>query len=123
MAYRPHAYRPPADWPGALCLDCGKPAKDFKGEDYGEHFKPAPEGWEPIETAPKWSGEQEYLLPDGTSVIGHWAQDLSGEHQPPFRGFFTKKGRDYYGDVMVEIYPVAWREQSASQTSSPNSPK
>lgn len=104
MLHRSHAYRPPADWPGALCVDCGCPAGELG------HYKPVPAGWEPIETAPKWHGEQEYLLEDGSVVVGHWAQDLSGEYQPPFRGFFTKRGRDHYGEVMVEIFPVAWRQ-------------
>jgi hypothetical protein len=107
MAFTPHRYRPPDGWPRGLCLDCGMPQVD-----QGQHYKPVPEGWEPIETAPKWCGEQDYLLPDGSVVVGHWAQDLSGECQPPFKGFFTKRGRDYHGDIMVEIHPIAWRERA-----------
>jgi hypothetical protein len=30
---------------------------------------------------------------DGREVVCHFAQDLSGEEQPPFRGWFVPNGR------------------------------
>lgn len=46
--------------------------------------------WRPIETAPRDATEVRVRLRDGRVVDrAHWACDLSGEKQPPFRGWFV----------------------------------
>lgn len=41
---------------------------------------------------------------DGREVEAHYACDLSGENQPPFEGWFERRGT-YFSAVE----PVAWR--------------
>jgi hypothetical protein len=64
------------------------------------------DNWHSIDTAPQNATDIEALMPDGTVMVVHWAEDLSGEEQPPFRGWFTDRGR-YYEQVDT---PVGWRE-------------
>lgn len=45
-------------------------------------------------------------LKDGSVCRCHYAQDLSGEYQPAFSGWFN--------DAHNEIKPVAWRPKNAS---------
>ena len=66
------------------------------------------DGWYPIETAPLDCTYVELELKDGSVVVGHWAQDLSGEYQPPFSGWFVEvPGCKYFKQVYPR--PVAWR--------------
>ena len=47
------------------------------------------ENWQPISTAPKDATEIRVRMADGAvHERAHWACDLSGEGQPPFRGWF-----------------------------------
>jgi hypothetical protein len=89
-----------------LCFWCGK-------ERSSETHHNLPEGWEPIESAPKNASEIEVLLPSNEVIVAHWAEDMSGEYQPPFRGWF-KAVRDKEGKVrsyaQIET-PVAWRDR------------
>jgi hypothetical protein len=67
--------------------------------------------WQPIDTAQKKAVNVILKIPkDGypgyRECIGHWAQDLSGEEQPPFRGWFYDTG---YGFVEVTPTPTHWR--------------
>jgi hypothetical protein len=63
--------------------------------------------WQPIATAPKTSNWILARLKDGTEVQIHYACDLSGEEQPPFRGWFKKASWNGF----VEVYPdpVEWK--------------
>lgn len=61
--------------------------------------------WRGMTTAPKNSTEVEVRLKDGRVLVAHWAQDLSGEEQPPFSGWFVYNGS--YCSGIDE--PVAWR--------------
>ena len=60
--------------------------------------------WLPMCEAPKDASEVEVMLDDGRIVIAHYACDLSGEEQPPFKGWFLHNGY-YFG----EINPTGWR--------------
>jgi hypothetical protein len=51
--------------------------------------------WNPMETAPTDGKDFTALRADGTEVTVHYACDLSGEEQPPFKGFFVKRGNMY----------------------------
>lgn len=54
--------------------------------------------WRSMDRAPKEGYPIQHvdlLMEDGSIVRNcHWAQDLSGEDQPPFRGWFTPVYRD-----------------------------
>lgn len=65
---------------------------------------------QPIATAPRDATEIKLFVqqPDGNfygHTVGHWAQDLSGEEQPPFRGWFHKLGNSYFE---VSPAPTHW---------------
>ena len=68
--------------------------------------------WQDISTAEERAFDVILRVPDPTrakgykEVIGHWAQDLSGEEQPPFRGWFTDAG---FGFREVYPAPTHWR--------------
>ncbi|WAJ27157.1 hypothetical protein [Antarcticirhabdus aurantiaca] len=72
-------------------------------------------GWMPMESAPK-DGKEVILRipargwPDHYQQIAHWADDMSGEEQPPFRGWFRNTG---YGYAEVAD-PTGWRPLTAS---------
>lgn len=74
---------------------------------------PAPEAWQPIETAPKDASELLLRVPGERgrfrAVVGHWASDLSGEEQPPFRGWFYNTG---YGFAEISPTPTQWARLS-----------
>jgi hypothetical protein len=63
------------------------------------------DGWREMGSAPRDATTLEVLMHDRTTRIAHWAQDLSGEDQPPFRGWFEKCGA---GFSQIED-PIAWR--------------
>ena len=68
-----------------------------------------------MDTAPK--GETvEVRMKNGKKRIAHFAQDLSGEEQPPFKGWFTERSKQHpeYGYVQVDD-PVAWRPMLAQR--------
>lgn len=70
--------------------------------------------WKPISTAPKNATVIEVRMQDGTvHTEAHWAQDLSGEDQPPFRGWFVPV-KDASGKTVSFreiIAPMHWREK------------
>ena len=71
--------------------------------------------WLSMDTAPK--GETvEVRMKNGKKRIAHFAQDLSGEEQPPFKGWFTERSKQHpeYGYVQVDD-PVAWRPMLAQR--------
>lgn len=65
--------------------------------------------WQPIETAPKNATDVLVLLHDSVGLpyvmVAHWAEDLSGSEQPPFRGWFYNTG---YGFSEVPKKPKRW---------------
>jgi hypothetical protein len=61
--------------------------------------------WQHMDTAPKNATEVEVLTRDDKIVVAHWASDLSGEEQPPFRGWFVRKA-SYFGEIET---PKEWR--------------
>lgn len=78
---------------------------------------PAAQGWEAPATAPetaKWV-QLAYVEPGAREpaiIVAHWACDLSGEEQPPFKGWFRATvgdGGRTYGFTEVPKGWVAWR--------------
>lgn len=63
------------------------------------------DGWQSV-TADQHHGKWlDVMMPDGAIIRAHWAQDMSGEEQPPFRGWFRK-----VGSFMAEIgEPILWK--------------
>ena len=65
-----------------------------------------------IHTLPETTEYVELLLRDGTITIGHFACDLSGEEQPPFKGLFV----EVYDPMSFEflhyrhVDAIAWRK-------------
>lgn len=79
--------------------------------EHQSHAREAvPEEWQPMATAPKEGYPIEFVtvkLADGsTRSPCHYACDLSGEYQPPFKGWFIPDGT---GKGYKEVHPVAWR--------------
>lgn len=62
------------------------------------------EGWCNMDSAPKDGRNIKVRDKDGNETIAHFAQDLSGEEQPPFKGFFESRGRDF-----IQVIPVEWK--------------
>jgi len=75
------------------------------------------EAWHPISTAPQTQEDVRVLNADGEHVA-HYASDLSGEDQPPFKGWFSEV-RDDSGKVtrFQEIVPkpTHWKPLHAGQ--------
>lgn len=63
-------------------------------------------GWLPMSSAPRNATEIEGLMPHGTILRVHFAEDLSGEDQPAFSGWFVPGGRNGFREVET---PTAWR--------------
>lgn len=95
---RRHRFKAPIG--ATLCIWCGHPVTNTS-----LHYEPVPEGWEPMELAPMNARDVEVLLPDGESVIAHYAQDLSGEDCPPFKGWFVDAG-SYNRQIET---PIGWK--------------
>ena len=79
-----------------------------------QHEEPLPdswadEGWLPMWTAPTRSKNVRVRTSDGTvHQPVYFAQDLSGEEQPPFSGWFEPQGKSYAGVVDVKAWmPLA----------------
>lgn len=72
------------------------------------------EKWRSMETAPKGVTVRVKLV-DGKRLLAHFAQDLSGEEQPPFKGWFTARSKTHpeYGFIAISD-PIAW-ETGATQ--------
>jgi hypothetical protein len=62
--------------------------------------------WRLMSSAPQNATWLEAKLEDGRTAKIHWAEDLSGSDQPPFRGWFYDADGYFY-----EIFPkpVRWR--------------
>lgn len=62
--------------------------------------------WRSMDRAPK-DGTWVHVKIEKTQLIyrAHWAEDLSGEDQPPFRGWFQDAG-NYFREVPT---PYTWR--------------
>lgn len=76
-------------------------------------FSPPP-GMRPMDEAPTrrsvWVALWYY---DGCNiypVAAHFAQDLSGEEQPPFRGWFQWTGCQRAGHHEAPANPIGWTE-------------
>lgn len=65
--------------------------------------------WRSISEAPKGKSVR-VKLKSGKTLTAHFAQDLSGEEQPPFKGWFTERSKIHpeYGYVEIET-PIAWK--------------
>lgn len=67
-------------------------------------FEFTPDFWFPMHIAPK-DGTEIWVTTDcGEIYKAHWAEDLSGSEQPPFKGWFRQLSRDCY----VSCFPVQW---------------
>jgi hypothetical protein len=68
--------------------------------------------WRPMDSAPRNATEIQVKMADGTVIKPvHWAEDLSGEWQPAFRGWF-KPGGGKDGFVEIEE-PALWAPMEA----------
>lgn len=64
--------------------------------------------WWFISSAPRDATWIEVMMWDGTIHRAHWAEDLSGEEQPPFRGWFIST---VSGLSFIQIpTPELWRD-------------
>lgn len=109
---QPATITPGPDWRCA----CGRQNDYLRTRCYGcgderelTEIKPEPAPWRPMQDAPKdgpivWIRAQ---LEDGTEVDVHWAQDLSGEEQPPFRGWYAAHATPSAG--FYEVKPLRWK--------------
>lgn len=64
--------------------------------------------WKSMKDAPKDATRVLLKLPMGEEIVGHWACDMSGEEQPPFRGWFKKSDNGKYY-VQIQPGPIAWK--------------
>jgi len=65
----------------------------------------APDGWNPMASAPMRSQHIRVVCRDGTvHEDAHWTSDLSGEEQPAFQGWFIPCGGHF---AQIEE-PVGW---------------
>lgn len=61
--------------------------------------------WRSMHSAPHDCSWVQVKMKDGQILRAHWAEDMTGEEQPCFRGWF-KRG----GDGFIDIgNPIAWR--------------
>lgn len=65
--------------------------------------------WRKIDEAIKWDTNYRWVeVWNGKEIkVAHFAQDLSGEEQPPFSGWFFQVGPHSYHGVWPE--PYRWR--------------
>lgn len=94
-------------WAASLMIDEGD-AEDIAAWN-ARIFPP-----QPISTAPRNATELVLFVPAKRNayythrrIIGHWAEDLSGEEQPPFRGWFYANGD--YGFAQISPDPEFWQ--------------
>ena len=71
--------------------------------------------WLPTDEAPKGRTVR-VKLKSGQVLEAHFAQDLSGEEQPPFQGWFKQRSAKHpeYGFVQIDD-PVGWREVASRE--------
>lgn len=63
--------------------------------------------WQPMETAPKYGKRVQMIDEDGRVYPdAHWAQDLSGEEQPAFSGWFYQSGKYTCSEIRK---PKGWK--------------
>lgn len=74
-----------------------------------DHFLPMVGCIPPV---PKNASWQRVRLASGEEHTAHWACDLSGEDQPPFRGWFIKAG-SCSGFTQIDE-PTSWRPLSGT---------
>lgn len=56
--------------------------------------------WQPISTAPTNATEIRVKMRDGTiHEKAHWAEDLSGSDQPPFKGWFVPHSENGFDGI------------------------
>ena len=63
--------------------------------------------WRDMESAPDTT-ENILVNTKHGEYIAHFAQDLSGEDQPAFKGWFTKTGPHDY----QQVTPIGWKPLS-----------
>ena len=65
--------------------------------------------WLSMDDAPKGRTVR-VKLKSGEILDAHFAQDLSGEEQPPFKGWFKQrsKAQPEYGFVQIDE-PIGWK--------------
>lgn len=66
--------------------------------------------WRDIATGPHDASWVEVKMPNGMIWAAHWAEDLSGEEQPPFLGWFVFDGIHLpHCGYRQLTHPVSWR--------------
>lgn len=85
-----------------FCYSC-KQSRKFAELQGGETFR----GWRSLKSAPKNATWVWGKLASGEQVKMHWAEDLSGEEQPPFKGWYVRVGEGAAG-YFSQVEPVAW---------------
>lgn len=73
-------------------------------------------GWQLITTAPKNCVEVLLKFENGNEHIGHFAENLSGEEQPAFSGWFEKCGSYFRG---FSDEPILWQPLQAIAAKEP----
>lgn len=63
------------------------------------------DGWQPITAEQQHGKWLDVMMADGEIVRAHWAQDMSGEEQPPYRGWFRRIG-SFNGQIGE---PILWK--------------
>lgn len=63
--------------------------------------------WSSMDYAPR-DGSWIVVEIDNETIRAHWAEDLSGEEQPPFSGWFAEDGAGSYR----QVHPVRWRKDN-----------
>lgn len=102
IVYTKHDYEAPEGF--RLCTWCGQERIDQR------HFPTPSRGWLSMSSVPKNATKIQVIMRDGTKHEAHWAQDLSGEDMPPFRGWFRT---DDDGGFSQIDEPVGWKPLSA----------
>jgi hypothetical protein len=71
--------------------------------------------WQSMDDAPKGRTVR-VKLKSGEILVAHFAQDLSGEAQPPFKGWFKQRSKTHpeYGYVQIDD-PIGWKPIEAAQ--------
>jgi hypothetical protein len=95
MRFTKHQFEAPSGF--SLCTWCGNI------DSPSIHYRATP-GWRPIETAPRNATWIRVMLKSGKEIDAHWAQDLSGECQPPFAGWFNRNR----AEITEQI--IGWRD-------------
>lgn len=72
--------------------------------------------WQPMATAPKDCTWIIVLTEEGDEERVHWAEDLSGEDQPPFRGWFKDHPSPNCGFIQVRGPFQGWKPCESETT-------